>query len=162
MAKGHNRNDIEDRCFLYRDARWKRGLSQNAKGETLNNDQASLNKCYVQDVDQLEYAIIDDDIIDVAILEITRVDKNDDFPNPTKRYFDAILNRYKKDFQGRRAIDLGKKLNCNAYIVLFKYDMSKLWVYNLSKEKGFKEFNQEEYFSWLKNLHKYMINKNNK
>lgn len=145
MAKVHNRKDIEDRCFAYRDERWRRGAGL--------SDGISLNQCYIQDIDQLEYSIVNDKIIYVAILEITRIDKNEKYPNPTKPYFDAILKRYEKDFQGRLAVDLGKKLNCDAYIVLFKYNMEKLWVYNLSQKKGFIEFSQENYFKWLKSKH---------
>jgi len=145
MAKVHNREDIEDRCFAYRDERWRRGA-----GQSLG---VSLNQCYIQDIDQLEYSIINGKIVYVAILEITRVDKNSKYPNPTKSYFNAILDRYENDFQGKLAVDLGSKLNCDAYIVLFKYNMETLWVYNLSQARGWVEFSQENYFKWLKNKH---------
>tara|TARA_R100000808_G_C2153477_1_gene163700 strand:+ start:1686 stop:2138 length:453 start_codon:yes stop_codon:yes gene_type:complete len=134
MPKQHNREDTEDRTTLYRDIRWK---------------QAWNSRC-VQDLDQIEYSVVDGQIVYVAIIELTRRDNHPTIKNPPPRYFDAILERYDSDMQGRLAVETAKKLGVDAYIVVFDEDVERLWVYNFSKRKGFtREFSKKEYFEWL-------------
>ena len=61
-----------------------------------NDNQSTPPRC-VQDIDQLEYTVVDGEIVYVAILEITRRDKHPTIKNPPKSYFESILARYDKD-----------------------------------------------------------------
>ena len=152
MSKKRNREDIEDRCIAYRDARWGLGLRD-------DDNQSTPPRC-VQDIDQLEYTVVDGEIVYVAILEITRRDKHPTIKNPPKSYFESILARYDKDFQGRCAVQTAKVLGCEAFCVVFDEDMKRLWVYNLSQGFGFnKELSREQYFKWLRNKHETAIKK---
>lgn len=137
MTKQHNREDTEDRTTLYRDIRWKQGWPA---------------RC-CQDLDQIEYSIVDDEIIYVAVLELTRRDPHPNFKNPPQSYFNSILDRFNSDFQGRFAVRTAEVLGAEAYIILFDDDMERLWVYNLSRKIGFREFTREKYFEWLKSKH---------
>ena len=142
MTKQHNREDTEDRTTLYRDIRWKQGWPA---------------RC-CQDVDQVEYSIVDGKVVHVAVLELTRRDPHPKFKTPPQSYFDSILERFNSDFQGRFAVQTAEKLGVEAYIILFDDDVERLWVYNLSREKGFLEFSKEKYFRWLRGKHDRKIN----
>ena len=123
-SKIRNRDDIEDRCATYRDARWELHIRE--------DDEAYAPPKLVQDIDQLEYTIVDGEI--------------------------AILERYNKDMQGKCAVETAKKLGCEAYIVVFDEDMERLWVYNLNQKRGFEQFNKQEYFQWIKKKHEKVAN----
>lgn len=139
MPKTHNRADSEDRTFLYRDERWNRRWA---------------NKC-VQDLDQIEYTVVDGEIVYVAVLELTRRDFHPTIQDPPKTYFKSILDRYESDMQGRLAVDVAKKLGVDAYIVVFDEDVSRFWVYNLSRSGEFIEYSKDEFFKRLYNLHEH-------
>jgi len=136
MAKQHNRDDIEDRTFAYKNERRKASF-----------------KGYVQDIDHLEYAIVSNEIIPVAILELTRRDPLPNLPNPPESYFKSILKRYETDAQGKFSKSIAKMLGIEAYITVFGNDMKRIWVYNLSKQIGWKRFSKKDYFSWLERKH---------
>ena len=142
MPKKRNREDAEDRTTLYRDIRW---------------EQSWPSRC-CQDLDQVEYSIVNDQVIHVAVLELTRRDPHPKFKTPPQSYFDSILDRFNSDFQGRFAVQTAEKLGVEAYIILFDDDVERLWVYNLSRKIGFKEFSKKEYFIWLKEKHDRKIN----
>ena len=149
-SKIRNRDDIEDRCATYRDARWELHIRE--------DDEAYAPPKLVQDIDQLEYTIVDREIRYVAIIEVTRRDKHPTIKNPPPSYFEAILERYNKDMQGKCAVETAKKLGCEAYIVVFDEDMERLWVYNLNQKRGFEQFNKQEYFQWIKKKHEKVAN----
>ena len=132
-SKARQRNDIEDRAADYR--KWHRELGQGI---------------YVMDIDQFEYRIVDDGIVPVAILELTRFD---DGVNLNKRYFESILNRFnKRDVQGRLITYIAEKLSCHAWIVLFKYDLSEFHLFNLTENRGrgwYHDISAERYADWI-------------
>ena len=142
MTKKRNRQDTEDRTTLYRDARW---------------DQSWPSRC-CQDLDQVEYSIVNDEVVHVAVLELTRRDPHPKFKTPPKSYFDSILDRFNSDFQGRFAVQTAERLGVEAYIIVFDADMERLWVYNLTRKIGFKEFTKVGYFNWLRAKHDRKIN----
>ena len=72
MAKKHNREDTEDRSFAYRDARW------------------NLNYGCAQDVDYVEYKIVNGEIVYVAVLELTLRETPENLPNPPAAYFEQV------------------------------------------------------------------------
>ena len=136
MGKLRNRDDIEDRTMAYRD------LRRLYKGT------------YTQDIDQLEYSFYGEEIVLVAILELTRVDYNPNFPNgPTPKYFEKILERFYYDNQARLAVEVAERLGIEAYIVAFDEPLDRFWVYNLSQKRGWKFFNRENYFAWIEGKH---------
>ena len=136
MAKKHNREDTEDRSFAYRDARW------------------NLNYGCAQDVDYVEYKIVNGEIVYVAVLELTLRETPENLPNPPAAYFEQVKKRYSTESQGKFTKATAKRLGVDAYIVVFNEDASRFWVYNLSKGYGFNnELSREKYFNWLKNLH---------
>jgi len=136
MWKKRNREDKEDRTIIYRDQRREYPFG------------------YTQDVDQLEYSFLGDEIVFVASLELTRVDFNSKYPNgPTPQYFTKILERFNHDAQAKFSKQVAKKLGIDAYIVAFFEDMERFWVYNLSKDKGWRTWNKKEYFDWLESKH---------
>tara|TARA_B100000287_G_C20124655_1_gene579746 strand:- start:85 stop:420 length:336 start_codon:yes stop_codon:yes gene_type:complete len=101
---------------------------------------------------------VNDEVVHVAVLELTRRDPHPKFKTPPQSYFNSILERFDSDFQGRFAVQTAKKLGVEAYIIVFDADMERLWVYNLSRRVGFKEFSKENYFKWLRAKHDRKIN----
>ena len=136
MAKKHNRTDTEDRSFAYRDARW------------------NLNFGAVQDVDHIEYKIVNGEVVYVAVLELTLRETPKNLRNPPSSYFERVKKRYLTGSQGKFTIQTAKRLGVDAFIVVFNEDATRFWVYNMSKNYGFnREINQKQYFDWLKSLH---------
>jgi len=136
MWKKRNREDKEDRTIAYRDTRRDYPFG------------------YTQDVDQLEYSFLGDEIVFVAALELTRVDHNPKYPNgPKPQYFEKILERFHHDAQGKFAREVARKLEIEAYIVVFDEDVKRFWVYNLSQDIGWKAWNRDQYFRWLEDKH---------
>ena len=101
MGKKHNREDKEDRCFPYRDFRWK------------------MNFGAVQAADHIEYTKINNQIVYVSVMELTLVEVNAKYPEPNKAYLKAIIDRYDKEMQGIFIKKLAETLNVSAFIILF-------------------------------------------
>jgi len=134
--KKRNREDKEDRTIAYRDVRRDHRFG------------------YTQDIDQLEYSFYGDEIVFVAALELTRVDSNPKYPNgPTLKYFEKILERFNFDAQAKFSRETARKLGIESYIVAFSEDVKRFWVYNLSRNKGWKSWSDQEYFDWLEEKH---------
>ena len=141
MGKVRNRKDTQDRSIAYRDARW------NAKFGC------------AQDVDYVEYSIVNGDIVYVAVLELTLRETPKTMVNPPLSYFERVIERYSTESQGKFTKKTAKKLGVDAYIVVFNEDATRFWVYNLSKSYGFKnELNRKKYFEWLTQKHNEAIN----
>lgn len=133
--KGKRRSDSEDRLKDYRGWRWGAG------GREL----------LVTDLDQIEYAFVDGEPIPVAVLELSRVDGDVKVP---PSYLRAVLDRFqKRDAQGKVSCHLASRLGCKCWIVLFRYDLSEFWVFNLSDSRGWWNLSQPVYERWLERLH---------
>lgn len=131
-GKTRQREDREDRLIDYRLWKYK------------------LNKLYTTDVDQIEWRIIDSQMVPVAVLEMTRID-DDRVPGPN--YFKAIINRFEtRDTQKYTITHVAKSLGVDVYIVAFLKNLSYYTIYNLSKGGDWITLNEEEYIDWLKNL----------
>lgn len=144
----HFEGSKEDRSAGYRE--WRRHLG----GGT-----------YVLDVDQVEWRKVEVEIqkgyrhtylLPVATIELTRRDKppwaDDTWPIPTT-YLQTILDRFnEEDFQGRHSRYVADRLGVYAYLVVFHDDLTCFWVYNLTLDKGWKEFSLEGYEQWIRNL----------
>lgn len=84
---------------------------------------------YALDSDLIEWRIRGGQLVPVAVTELTRVDLG---VVVSRRYLDAILNRYNTTMQGKTARYLAEALRTKAWIVLFREDCSEFWLYPLS------------------------------
>lgn len=133
-SKARQREDSEDRTAIFRD--WLRDHG---------------TPC--QDIDLIYYSRENHVIHPVAVLEITRVDDIGVYPPAT--YFRAILNRMRsRDSQAEVIRYIGKKLGIPVYIVVFWSSLTRIWLWNLTEDRGWKECDQEQYKEWVKSLYK--------
>ena len=142
-SKKHNRSDTEDRAFSYRS--YRRNF-----GEGL----------YVNDLDHVEWRLVDGVPTPVAVLELTRVD-NAFYNEDTKRkYQQAILDRFARDAQQDFVVEMAYRLSVSAYIILFNKDLTDFWTYNLSRDdypntgigNEWHHYREAGYRLWIKNL----------
>jgi hypothetical protein len=100
------------------------------------------------DVDQVEWR----DGEPVAILELTRADD----PEPLgPGYFREIMRRKEVDRETRRTLILAQKLDVQAFLVVFRKDLSEFWVWRvwpLQSEPAWKHMVQGAYATWLRGL----------
>jgi hypothetical protein len=133
-AKAYQRDDREDRTIAYRI--WRREVERSP---------------YTSDVDQVEWVVVDGEVVPAAVLELTRIDHERIGP----AYLQAILDRYNTQGQGMFARHVGRRLRCDAYIVAYKHDLTTYHLYNLSQERGWVEMSKERYTAWLQHLYKF-------
>lgn len=106
--------------------------------------------CYVSDVDQLEWRAANGQMFPVALLELSRVDGNVRLP---WTYLKAVLDRFtKRDGQGSVALKTAGFLKVPAFIVLFRWDLSEFWVFNLVTGGSWNNMTRNEYAVWLRKL----------
>mgnify|MGYP003146682613 CR=1 FL=1 len=127
---------------------------------------------HVDNLDHIEWRLINDIPTPVAILELVRV--NSPFENEwfTSQYQERILSDFYSEVgvdsrQGTGRSDfvneMAYRLKVSAYIVLFQKDLSNFWTYDLSEEFDtrldtpsstyeWNHYNESEYKSWVKNL----------
>lgn len=102
------------------------------------------------DIDQVEWRIIDGVPTPIAIIELSRVDGNVHLP---KSYMEAVLHRFnKRDGQGSMIKEIAQSLKVKAWVVLFRWDLTEFWVYNLTDSRGWWQMNQEKYEGWVRKL----------
>ena len=100
---------------------------------------------HVDNLDHIEWRLIDDIPTPVAILELVRV--NSPFENEwfASQYQEKILSDFYSDVgmdlrqrTGRPDFvnEMAYRLKVSAYIVLFQNDLSNFWTYDLSEEVG--------------------------
>ncbi len=131
-TKGKQRKDREDRAAGYRE--WR---------------QAFGGGCYVEDVDQVEWRKgVSGELCPVATLELTRLDGN---RNPPATYLQNILARFgERDFQATHSRHVAGALGVSCFVVLFRWDLSEFWIYNLSEKRGWWHLTQDRYMRWLR------------
>lgn len=130
--KGAQRSNADiDRCAAYKAWRWKWGAG-----------------LYVNDLDQVEWRMIDGHIIPVVVLELTRLD-GDRHPLPMG-YLQAIVERFtKRDAQGSTVVALAHRLGVDAVLTLFRHDLSEFWLFNLSAPTQWFHLDRDRYRAWL-------------
>lgn len=132
-AKARQRKDRENRLTEYTD--WRRKLGDDF---------------YCTDVDQLEWREIDGVLTPVAVLELTMVEGNAHVP---QKYLNNILDRFLiRDGQGEMAQRLAAKLGVKAWIVLFRWDLTEFWVYDLCGTRRWYHTSPAKYKAWLEGL----------
>ena len=133
FTKTRQRKDSEDRTLSYRKWRWEFG-----------------NGCYVNDIDQVEWRVVDGKPTPVGVLEISRVDGNVEVPDS---YLNAVLDRFKKrDSQAQIILNLANSIGVKVWVSLFRYDLTEFWVYNLTNDRGWFHLNQSGYKKWIMDL----------
>jgi hypothetical protein len=128
-AKARQRSDAEDRMAVYRDWRWRRGIGA------------------MTDVDAIEWS----GEYPAAVFEVSRVD---DPREPTAGYFQAVLHRMcERDTQAARTCHVAARLGVHAWVVLFRGDLTKFWVYDLTARSGkWWQLSPARYEEWLRRL----------
>lgn len=111
----------------------------------------TIKQAGATDFDQVEWRFDRDrKAYPAALFEMTRLDGNRPVP---QSYLDSVLNRITvRDWQGRFAKVGAGLLGCKAWIVLFRYDLTQFWVYNLTDERGWWEMAEPAYRKWVSNL----------
>jgi hypothetical protein len=134
LNKVNQRKDVQDRTAEYRKWRWCFGDGK-----------------YVNDVDHVEWRMVDGKPKAVAVFELSRVDGNVHVPD---KYLDAVLSRYnKRDGQSAFIKYTAQAFNTHAWIVLFRWDLSEFWVYNLTNNSGwYKNLTKDQYEDWIRRL----------
>ena len=137
-----HRHDREDRDADYRDWRW------------------SWGSALVQDLDQIEYKVVGDHIVPVAMLELTRT--KDLFPGPS--YFRTVERDFKHRLQWRVVRHVARALNVPAALVAYNEDLSCFWVLvcfrpddqPLKKpgQPAWTKMLPSEFRTWIERLHK--------
>lgn len=131
--KGRQTVSDRDKTASYRRWRWNFG-----------------NGCYASDVDMVEWRMVDGRPTPVAVLELTELPGN---RTPPPSYLDAILQRYvERDGQAAFIRQVANLLHCPAVIVLFRWDLSEFWTYNLSAPSGWRHRSRDEYERTLRGL----------
>ena len=146
-GKAKQRVDDEDRSQSYR--LWRREI-----GKKIKNGRRRASP-YAIDIDQLEHIYIDDKPIPVALLEITRYDfdEKDAGVGGWSKYRQSILNRYfTRDAQASIVSMVSDKLECPAYIVLFRHDLKSFWLFDIKcgiESSTWFHLTEQEYVDWL-------------
>lgn len=132
-TKGKQRKDSEDRCADYR--AWRHRLGDG---------------CYVMDIDQIEWRLVDGLPVPVAALELSRVDGNKRLP---QSYLNAVTTRFQdRDGQASAITAFAAKMGVKAWVVLFRWDLTDFWVYNLTDTRGWWHMDKPRYTSWVKGM----------
>lgn len=130
--KGYQREDKEDRAQAYRD--WRHTFG---------------NHLYVSDLDQVEYRIINGEIVPVALIELTRVDDPVRLPKVLQ---DRVLQRFDVQYaSGKFLRTMAGLLDLPAYLVLFVADLSEFHVYSYQASM-WKVMGSDEYKIWIQSL----------
>lgn len=80
----------------------------------------------VNDLDQIEWRVIDGAVVPVAHIELSRVDGNRDVP---LTYLEAAWNRFTvRDLQSKVSTLVAEALGIPAYFVLFRWDLTEFWI----------------------------------
>lgn len=132
-VKAAQHRSTEDRTRVYRE--WRRTLGPGL---------------YVNDVDHVEWRMVDGHVVPVALLELTRVNGLAPVP-PT--YLDRILDRMcDRDPQAKFACEIAARIGVSAFVVVFRWDCGAFWVYNLSARRGWWSLTPEKYRTWIEGL----------
>lgn len=156
-TKARQRDDKEDRSIAYRD--FRREVGKVEKNGRLRKT------AYTSDLDQIEYVFLNNKPIPIAIFEITRYDFDEyDGPNHAwLRYRSAIIDRYfKRDAQGKFIQTIAEKLDCEAWIVLFRFDLESFWLFDLMhRDALWIHKSADEYKQWLADMKERALKKLN-
>lgn len=106
-------------------------------------------ECYAQDVDQVEWRNIDGYFEPIAVLEITSVESDAPVPDSYRR---NTLMRWNSrgDGQAPMSIEVGRRLGCPVYLVLFRANTKEFWVCDLTHgDRHWSQMDASEYADFL-------------
>lgn len=108
---------MEDRAAAYRD--WHRTIG---------------GRFLASDVDLIEWRALDGKLVPVGVFELTRVDSDQAVGFG---YLQAIIDRIKeRDWQWSMAKTVAEALGTEAYIVVFRKDLSEFWAFSDRELQG--------------------------
>ncbi len=133
MAKGRQVESNEDRTIEYRDWRHEFG-----------------GGCYVTDIDQIEWRMVDGMIVPKAVIELTRIDHTGSVENVLA----AILNRIKDKSHGNLLRLTAARMECEAFIVVIQPGLEFFYMYCLTIEEkaGWFKVSKDRYEQWVRSL----------
>ncbi len=104
--------------------------------------------CYAGDVDQIEWRKVAGELKPVAVLELTRVRGPGPVPSSYLRH---IHSRFFRDSQAERTVHVADRLGCDAYVVLFRPDLTDFWAYNLTRDEQicWKHYSRAGFADWI-------------
>ncbi len=136
-TKALQKDEGEDRCLEYR----------NMHREMMGR------RCYVQDLDQIEFRETgdpNDPYRIVAIIDITR--SEEDVRDQTS-YLQSVYHRYfHTSAQGAILRKAQAAFKVPAYLVLFKQSLTDFWIYSLGHSRWAGPYTQQAYVRWIKAL----------
>ena len=110
---------------------------------------------YTNDVDSVEWRVVDNNLVPVAVLELTKHGGQWGWPaSPKDEYLNQILQRYHDDGQAAFIQMVANRLRVKAYIVLYRFVMKtgspdrKFWVYNFARETWM-HMDETMYRTWI-------------
>ena len=132
MVKARHLKNTTDNTIAFKD--WHRTLSY---------------KCTAQDIDMLEYHITSEGIKFVGVFELTNI-----YSKGGKKVLNDILTRITvRDRHGDVLKEVGKRLSCDAYILVFNDLMEPFWLYDLMKpEFGWVTVSRAAMQRWIEKL----------
>jgi hypothetical protein len=111
---------------------------------------------YVNDLDQIEWRMVDGNVVPVAHIELSRVDGNRDVPFT---YLEAAWDRFTlRDPQSKVSTIVAERVGIPAYFVLFRWDLTEFWIrefYIPEREpvdKWYEEISAVDYRNWIVGL----------
>lgn len=136
MSKQRNREDVENRTWMYDD--WRR--------------QLGLGEAY--DIDTVEWRNGEP----VAVFELTRCDPIEGRAShvlPPGTYFRDIIRRFDSEHQGQRTRQTAQRLGVPVWIVVFNPELSWFAVYNYSDGGSWWHLDRQRYIRFLEWLEHY-------
>ena len=123
---------LEDREALYR--QWR----------------MDLRAGHVQNIDQYEYTIIDDEIIPVAIIELSKAESPVQYPD---RYFKKLNSSKGKIVQNNVVRKIAELSNCPAFFVVFDDNFDVLLIQEITGNGKIHSTTPEKWGKFIKSLH---------
>src|SRR5262245_1147423 len=141
-VKAHQRSgDAEDRALPYRN--YRRTFAERCA--------TTGSGLHVNDIDQLEWRMIDGRPVPVAVFELTCLDRTVTVVRP--QYLAAILDRMQlRDPQAALACEVARRCGVEAWVIAWRIDCSEFWIFNLSINAGWWHLTAPEYRRWIVNL----------
>lgn|GEM_PF-2944234 len=111
----------------------------------------------VGDADQVEYTIISDEPVPVAVLELSVADPEWCHPDPSPLFLEKVLDKLATTRpQGMMLRHLAERLQVPLYAVVPILDEIDrgFWVYNVTASRGWRHMSPPEYVGWLRHIYR--------
>jgi hypothetical protein len=116
-----------------------------------HNWRISLGLGHVQDIDQLEYTIVDGNPKPVMIVELTKAEGKVKFPGP---YMQSISNNIARKRQRAVARSVASSLDIPAWMLLYEDNFTRMWVKDIKLSgSGWVEISMKQWERYLRDIH---------